>query len=163
MDNVVTESFDESADKSVFENVESEDIDIDSGDVDLMITDDGESTNACSQKSHVDGASDQVEGVDEKSHTTDDEWDVLDDVAQQIESDAALARAASLVGSALFEDSQKDSYSLPRWSTELNQLHELGFFDDRRSIEILESLNAANIGSGETTPIKIETVVERLL
>jgi hypothetical protein len=102
---------------------------------------------------------------DEKSEATADEWDILDDVAQQIESDAALARAASLVGSALFEDSQKEatSYTLPRWSTELKKLHELGFLDDSSSVEVLDSLNAANIGSGVTDPIKIEKVVERLL
>lgn len=166
LDNFANESFDESADKSVFENVELKDCDSSSDDVGLVIAgDDGESTTVCSKKSHnvVDGNSDQVEDIDEKSHTTDDEWDVLDDVAQQIESDAALARAASLVGSALFEDSQKDSHTLPRWSTELKQLHELGFLDDHRSIDILDSLNAANIGSGETAPIKIEKVVERLL
>jgi len=121
------------------------------------------------EKSHEDDDNAWDEGLsgDEKSEATADEWDILDDVAQQIESDAALARAASLVGSALFEDSQKgstpSSYTLPRWSTELKRLHELGFFDDRRSIEVLDSLNAANIGSDVTDPIRIEKVVDRLL
>lgn len=46
---------------------------------------------------------------------------------------------------------------------ELKKLHELGFTDDVKSVEVLESLQAANIGVDSNDPVRIETVVERLL
>jgi len=126
---------------------------------------------------------------DDKSEATADEWDILDDVAKQIESDEVLARAAQMCGSALFEESQKEpanktasywstlsslgssltsatassAYVVPRWNKELKMLHELGFNDDLLSVDILERLTAANIGSGEMGAIKIEQVVDHIL
>eukprot|EP00594_Rhizosolenia_setigera_P007632 CAMPEP_0178954210 /NCGR_PEP_ID=MMETSP0789-20121207/8860_1 /TAXON_ID=3005 /ORGANISM="Rhizosolenia setigera, Strain CCMP 1694" /LENGTH=420 /DNA_ID=CAMNT_0020635579 /DNA_START=195 /DNA_END=1457 /DNA_ORIENTATION=- len=46
---------------------------------------------------------------------------------------------------------------------ELKKLHELGFTDDVKSVGVLESLQAANIGVDSNDPVRIETVVERLL
>lgn len=46
---------------------------------------------------------------------------------------------------------------------ELKKLHELGFANDVKSVEVLESLQAANIGVDSNDPVRIETVVERLL
>jgi hypothetical protein len=52
---------------------------------------------------------------------------------------------------------------LQRWEEQLKQLHELGFLDDHANVDALGHLEAANIGVGETAPIRIDTVVEHLL
>merc|ERR1712137_641066 len=121
-----------------------------------------------------------------------DEWQVVveDD---QIDGDAALARGLAMVGSALFEsevngtaDADASSltnsadFSLPssvptesnyeisaavtdRWSNQLFQLHELGFLDDAKNLEILERLNAANIGVDSDEEVSVTQVVSELL
>jgi len=106
---------------------------------------------------------------------TDDEiadgWDIVSEESDQIRSDEMLARAAQMVGSALFEEdvnrpTPETDISLTlltRWSDELQRLRELGFTDDKMSIEVLEKLEAANIGVDSTDPVKIEIVVDKLL
>jgi len=106
---------------------------------------------------------------------TDDEiadgWDIVSEESDQIRSDEMLARAAQMVGSALFEEdvnrpTPETDISLTlltRWSDELQRLRELGFTDDKMSIEVLEKLEAANIGVDSTDPVKIENVVDKLL
>merc|ERR1712137_187139 len=121
-----------------------------------------------------------------------DEWQVVveDD---QVDGDAALARGLAMVGSALFEsevngtaDADASSltnsadFSLPssvptesnyeisaavtdRWSNQLFQLHELGFLDDAKNLEILERLNAANIGVDSDEEVSVTQVVSELL
>merc|ERR1712137_108569 len=121
-----------------------------------------------------------------------EEWQVVveDD---QIDGDAALARGLAMVGSALFEsevngtaDADASSltnsadFSLPssvptesnyeisaavtdRWSNQLFQLHELGFLDDAKNLEILERLNAANIGVDSDEEVSVTQVVSELL
>lgn len=149
------------------------------------------------------------EGANEDS---DDEsgssWDVVND--DLLSNDEALAHAAQVVGSALFEsglsraESQpSDSQSicpvpgmvfgesscpssvpslssgssavpsvssgsvqpiqLERWAYQLSLLHELGFDDDERNVEILERFHAANIGSDELVEVSVERVVNELM
>jgi len=163
-----------------------------------------------------------------------DEWDVVDevdDVQEQIANDDALARAATLIGSALFQSDLADSFmgqstnaesrnarndtatastahsvtssasvvsdgfsvdSIPssvdsniqsissshaptsdtaplstavltQWQSELAQLHELGFLDDKVNVDALESLQAANIGAGLDDVVSVNDAVLRIL
>lgn len=123
------------------------------------------------------------------------EWEV---VGQDGEDDFAnpneeMARAAEMLGSALFNSSTKDSeehnsqgnvstlsdsFSIPstvpsihvgesqraRWLAQLEQLRELGFEDEAKCVEILERLQAANIGveSGDDD-VDLAKVVDLIL
>jgi len=119
-----------------------------------------------------------IEENDEKSSGTSEEWDLVDDENVELGSDEALARAAQMVGSALFEEdinksdvsmltaSDQTNISLAlmtRWQNELTKLHEIGFYDDKKSIDVLEELEAANIGVDSSDPVEFEKVVDKLL
>ncbi len=52
---------------------------------------------------------------------------------------------------------------LERWSAQLQQLHELGFTDDTQSVDILETLNAANIGVDSNDEVLVEQVIDVLM
>ena len=116
-----------------------------------------------------------------------DDWQVVDD--------EMIARAAQMIGSALFQNdlsrsedhgsastlTNSEQLSVPssvptvdvegglsptqldRWALQLNQLHELGFFDDKKSVEILEYFTAANIGVDENEEVSVNQVVNALL
>lgn len=123
-------------------------------------------------------------------------WDVVED---QVAHDESLARAAQVIGSALFNSGMSESRAnsqgngsnvsvdssvptdlpsitsdnnaggyipdalLQRWAPQLSQLHEIGFQNDALSIEIMERLEAANIGSGEDSPITVTRVVNEMM
>jgi hypothetical protein len=118
----------------------------------------------------------------EKTSESDDEWSVVND------DDEMMARAAQMIGSAIFEgDNTAESVvssasSVPStvpslnsvsgkvmpnqralWSAHLSQLRELGFEDEAKNVEILERLNAANIGVDSTDKITVTEVVNQLL
>lgn len=155
-----------------------------------------------------------IDGLkDDESHGS---WSVVND-EQQIASDEALARAAQVIGSAMFEsdmsrphaDAPGDSQSvgsssssessgssssssssstsfssvtsvpttlpsvsteqhvpaaqLQRWAIQLGQLHELGFDNEALCVDILERLNAANIGVDSTDEVSVTHVVDELM
>jgi hypothetical protein len=52
---------------------------------------------------------------------------------------------------------------LERWAVQLFQLHELGFWNDALNVDILETLNAANIGVDSEEEVTVQQVVERLM
>ena len=52
---------------------------------------------------------------------------------------------------------------LDQWAAQLIQLRELGFADDAASVDVLERLQAANIGSDSTDEITVDRVVNELL
>ena len=52
---------------------------------------------------------------------------------------------------------------LAKWDTELHQLHELGFLDDRKNVDVLETLEAAHIGVGSDEKVTIDAAIGRLL
>jgi hypothetical protein len=120
-----------------------------------------------------------------KSEQSEDEWQVVSDDEQMI-GDEMLARAAQVIGSALFEsgtssltagasssvlssvptissESHIPAVLLDRWAPQLVQLRELGFADDAQSVDVLERLNAANIGVDSDDEITVERVVNELL
>jgi hypothetical protein len=45
----------------------------------------------------------------------------------------------------------------------LHQLHELGFFNDALSVDIMERFNAASIGVDSTDEISVTQVVNELM
>jgi len=139
----------------------------------------------------ADGDEDSEENTeDEKasneSVSSEEEWQVVPGEKQ----DEMIARAAQLLGSALFEsdllnsenvtvsnmslpssipslasaaDSNISPVVLVKWAGHLNQLHELGFYADKKSVEILERLTAANIGVDSEDEVSVTQVVNELL
>jgi hypothetical protein len=125
---------------------------------------------------------DEMDEIVEAEDSSDDEWSVVND------DDEMMARAAQMIGSAIFEgDNTAESVvssatSVPStvpslnstsgkvmanqralWSAHLSQLSELGFEDEAKNVEILERLNAANIGVDSTDEITVTEVVNQLL
>lgn len=149
--------------------------------------------------------------VDDASH---DSWQVVVE-DQQIAYDEAVARAAQLIGSAMFNSDMANSAEdlsvlspsggstdavsiatstssytssvvssatsvptivpslasgtvvpaaqLERWALQLRQLRELGFHNDALSVDIIERLNAANIGVDSTEEVSVTQVVNELM
>lgn len=52
---------------------------------------------------------------------------------------------------------------LAKWDSELRQLHEMGFLDDRSNIDSLECLEASHIGVDSTDEVTIDQVVDHIL
>merc|ERR1711976_286918 len=52
---------------------------------------------------------------------------------------------------------------LAKWDTELRQLHELGFLDDRINTNALEHLEASHLGCGSDEAVTVNAVVEHIL
>jgi hypothetical protein len=50
-----------------------------------------------------------------------------------------------------------------RWVLQLSQLHELGFYNDAISVDILERLQAANLGVGEDEEVTVTQVIDELM
>mmetsp|Transcript_11707 Transcript_11707/g.18021 ORF Transcript_11707/g.18021 Transcript_11707/m.18021 type:complete len:658 (-) Transcript_11707:87-2060(-) len=123
----------------------------------------------------------------ENTDTSENGWQLVPDEEQ----DEMIARAAQLLGSALFENDlyksdniSASNMSLPssipsllsdpeetgispavldKWAIHLDQLHELGFYEDVDSTEILERLTAANIGVDSEDEVSVTQVVNELL
>ena len=175
-----------------------------------------EKVDVVTEESTKDGGATILRGEEENNDDSDDSeihyddisqnsWDVVSsdqlatDDADQLATDEALARAAQVIGSALFESelsragSQPNSsgsvsmlgseHSVPstlpsvvsekpgsvqpnqfdRWALQLKQLHELGFLNDEKNVEIMERIHAANIGSGEMEEVSVERVVNEIM
>lgn len=119
------------------------------------------------------------------SKQDENEWEVVG-------ADENIARAAEMLGSLLFNSEVKsaeeheshsnvsnlsDSFSVPstvpsisvgapqrtRWASHLAKLSELGFNNEAQCVEILERLQAANIGADETDEVSVTQVINRLL
>jgi hypothetical protein len=154
-----------------------------------------------------------IEGPDDdvKDDTSRDSWQVVAE-DQQIEYDEAVARAAQMIGSALFNSDLANSAGeqlstlshsvasasssstssssgtsvssatsvpttvpslgstdrvpvaqLERWDMQLQQLHELGFYNDALCVDILERLTAANIGVDSQEEVTVTQVVNQLM
>ena len=123
----------------------------------------------------------------EDASDTEDSWSVVEDERKQVENDENIARAASMIGSALFSsdmdsgesnaDQEKNKEAdesdssieplspvvLARWETELKQLHEIGFLDDIRNVDALEHLEASHVGVDSTEKVTVNAAVEYLL
>ena len=123
-------------------------------------------------------------------NVSEDGWSVVDEDAQkdaQVANDTMLARAAELIGSALFEsDMSASAINIPteekssdissvasvptsvstvstRWENELKQLHSMGFQNDIYLTGILEGLEVAKFVKGATGSITVGDAVNYLL
>jgi hypothetical protein len=144
---------------------------------------------------------------------TENEWHVVGADDESLKQDEEIARAAEMLGSALFnsdmrsseevtpnidtrspgeavsnlshsEGSYAESFSVTsvpstvpsiahswqvgashrdRWSSQLSQLRELGFDDESLCVEIIERLDAANIGCDADEEVSVTQVVNALL
>lgn len=122
-----------------------------------------------------------------------EEWSVINDtkskekkgeyVDENGRQKDEFAGAAEMIGSFLFEsgvmslaekgeskdveaDESKEPISpvvLAKWDTELKQLEELGFVDERKNVDVLERLEAAHVGCDSTDKVTINAAVEALL
>jgi len=52
---------------------------------------------------------------------------------------------------------------LAKWDTELHQMHELGFLDDRKNVDALEHLEASHMGCDSTDKVTVNEAIEYLL
>ena len=148
----------------------------------------------------IDGSfvSERDAGVDDKSEASEDEWQVVHE-DEQIASDEVIARAAQLIGSALFQSDLRGSEErdastvttsgnfelgsdsvpssvpsmssqtqisfavLDRWALHLSQLHDLGFHNNVKNVDILERIKAAKIGVDDDDEVSVTQVVNMLL
>lgn len=142
--------------------------------------------------------------VDEKVVTSDqsvtsensEDWDIVDGDELQMKADEQLARAAQMVGSALFHSDMSRSaealdaradmdsilsspesigslptitsernevFMMKKWGEEINQLRELGFVDDQKTIEVLEALQAINVGDAVNAKVTVADAIDQLL
>jgi hypothetical protein len=80
-------------------------------------------------------------------------------------SSVAVSTVASVPTTvrSLTADTPVPQAQLERWAVQLFQLHELGFFNDALNVDVLETLNAANIGVDSEEEVTVQQVVERLM
>ena len=110
------------------------------------------------------------------------EWQVLDNNGEDI-TQKEFAIAAQMLGSALYHSAQNESNMssltsvptiescntnispvvLATWRDELDMLRELGFSNDQRNVEVLERLQAANIGCEHDEKVSVERAANILL
>lgn len=83
-----------------------------------------------------------------------DEWSVVDDDDKK---PMPYGEKSRLVSPAL------SPVVLAKWDTELRQLHEMGFLDDRSNVDSLEHLEAAHMGVDSTEKVSVNSAVEHLL
>jgi hypothetical protein len=121
--------------------------------------------------------------VSDEAHVEDasvesDSWSVIDDGKNDDEDE--FAGAAEMIGSSLynsgvmssaekgepndvFEESEISPIVVAKWDTELIQLNELGFTDERKNVDVLERLEAAHVGCDSTDEVTVNAAVEALL
>jgi len=83
-----------------------------------------------------------------------DEWSVVD------EDDEKPKPNGTNIPSAL---SALSPVVTAKWDTELRQLHEMGFLDDRSNVDSLEHLEAAHMGVDSTEMVTVNAAVEHLV
>jgi hypothetical protein len=87
-----------------------------------------------------------------------DEWSVVSDDKAQTKPDFGNLKSE--------EESLSSALSpivLAKWDTELHQLHELGFFDDRKNVDVLEALEASHVAVDSDEKVTVQNAVEHLL
>ena len=82
-----------------------------------------------------------------------DEWSVKDDDKEKSEVSDKSAFSVDPISHVV----------LAKWDTELRQLHELGFLEDRRNVDALEHLDASHVGVDSTEKVTVDAAVEHLL
>lgn len=80
-----------------------------------------------------------------------DEWSIVEDEKAKAEPDAAESVSSI------------DCRLLAKWDSELYQLHELGFLDDGKNVDVLEALEASHVAVDSTEKVTINAALGRLL
>lgn len=94
----------------------------------------------------------------EDASDEEDEWSILSDGHVQTKPDFSnLKSEEEPLSSAL------SPVVLAKWDTELHQLHELGFFDDRKNTDVLEALEASHVAVDSDEKVTVQSAVERIL
>jgi len=125
-----------------------------------------------------------------------EDWDIVEGEELQMREDEQLARAAQMVGSALFHSDMSRSaealdnkadmdsilsspesigslptitsesnevFMMKKWGEEINQLRELGFVDDQVTVDVLEALQAINVGNAVNVKATVADAIDQLL
>lgn len=123
------------------------------------------SVNASSQTDDVtakDGKDEELK-VEEQSNTGDD-WSVVTDENEMVETkkeDDEIKKEES--DKSVTSVEPISAVVLAKWDTELKQLHELGFLDDRINTNALEQLEASHLGCGSDEVVTVNAAVEHIL
>jgi len=124
------------------------------------------SVNASSQTAYAAAKEAKDEGLKtEEQSNTEDDWSVVTDENEVAETKKKVEKIVKE------EESDKSVTSvepisavvLAKWDTELKQLHELGFLDDRINTNALEQLEASHLGCGSDEAVTVNAAVEHIL
>lgn len=124
------------------------------------------SVNASSQTDDVITAKDgKDDGLKTEEHsTTGDDWSVVTDeneTAETKKEDEEMKKEES--DKSITSVEPISAVVLAKWDTELKQLHELGFLDDRINTNALEQLEASHLGCGSDEAVTVTAAVEHIL
>merc|ERR1712137_1455016 len=95
--------------------------------------------------------------------TQDSSNDSKNDQDQQQPFESFLSTESSVPSSVPSMESEIPVTVLSRWDVELKQLHEFGFLDDVKNVQVLEKLEAANIGSDCPEHVTVSQAIGELL
>mmetsp|Transcript_8386 Transcript_8386/g.18124 ORF Transcript_8386/g.18124 Transcript_8386/m.18124 type:complete len:681 (+) Transcript_8386:97-2139(+) len=112
-----------------------------------------------------DGTEKQVEMPKvEDASEGEDEWSVISDDKVNTKQDEIMARKENDNSDrSLLSTEPLSPFLLAKWDTELIQLHELGFLDDRKNFDVLERLEASHMGVDSIEKVTVQNAVEHLL
>lgn len=118
---------------------------------------------------------DESKKVDSSSQTVVSQSDDKDGIVVEKEQSIELPKVEDVLSDgedewSVVEDDDKASVSsvlspvvLAKWDTELKQMHELGFLDDRKNVDALEHLEASHLCVDSTEKVTVNAAVEYLL
>lgn len=103
-----------------------------------------------------------------QSDVISDVTEVRDEYSMAMANDQSINSGPGYVGSvptnvSTIVSSSISSTVLSRWDTELKQMHELGFLDDRKNVDALEHLEAASMGVDSDDPVTVNGAIDYLL
>merc|ERR1712013_157190 len=116
----------------------------------------------------------EVEAVKvEEVSDSEDEWSVVSDAKEPVKSPESASNNNGTKAKVMEEEDKTDrSLSsleplsptvLAKWDTELFQLHELGFLDDRMNVDVLERLEASHVAVDSSEKVTVQKAIEQLL
>mmetsp|Transcript_3266 Transcript_3266/g.6265 ORF Transcript_3266/g.6265 Transcript_3266/m.6265 type:complete len:714 (-) Transcript_3266:712-2853(-) len=98
-----------------------------------------------------------------------DEWSVISDDKVQAKHDEDFGTKANAKKDEQDTDRSVSSvepispFVLAKWDSELFQMHQLGFLDDRKNVDVLEHLEASHMGCDSVEKVTVQNAVEHLL
>jgi len=98
-----------------------------------------------------------------------DEWSVISDEKVQAKHGEDFGAKTNATKDEQDTDRSVSSveplspFVLAKWDSELFQMHQLGFLDDRKNVDVLERLEASHMGFDSTEKVTVQNAVEHLL